>query len=274
MKKGQAKYSRGYNPKIRSGRYKNKKSKLQKRGVIFLWVLFLSLIFFYTIFLSPIFEIKQIDISGNKVVSNEEIRQSLDRFLFKKFMLFFDYNNLFLATTDKISDAIISDFHRIYEIKTSKQIFEKTISLEITERKEAGIFCKQKCYYIDKSGVIFEVAPETSGVLILTIEDISSGEVEEGEKVIDKKLINKFFDIQNCLSERLNLKALKFIIDSDTAKDVKVDTNEGWYILFDQAGDFEKQLQALELSLNQTIEQQRTNLEYIDLRIDRRVYYK
>ncbi len=274
MRKGQIRYSRGYRPNTRLRARRNKQANLRKRGVIFLWVLFLLLILSYVIFLSPIFKIEQIKISGNEVVSNQEIIQSLDKFRFKNLLGFFNYDNLFLVTEKRLNQAIIGDLHRISEIKLSKRIFKKTVTLTVTERKEAGIFCKQKCYYIDNSGVIFETAPETSGVLILTIKDEAPGEVQEGKKVIDQQLIEKFFNVQNYLTQRLNLKALDFVINSDTFKNVKVNTNEGWYILFDQSGDFEKQLQALELSLAQAVKEDRTNLEYIDLRVDKRVYYK
>ena len=46
-----------------------------------------------------------------------------------------------------------------------------------------------------------------------------------------------------------------------------------WYILFDKSRDLKNQLQALELVLAEKIEE-REHLEYIDLRIENRVYYK
>ncbi len=256
MKKGQSRYSRGYLPRRQAGRPRRK-------AMIFLWSLFLLLILAYVLLLSPIFKIKAIKISGNRVIGDEEIQNSLK-----------NHNNLFLATENKLRAILIKDFPRILSLEIHKNIFEKTIDLEIVERKEAGIFCRGECYYIDKDGVIFEKAPQTSGTLILTIKDNSEKEVEMGKNALDKEFMAELIDLKEGLLNQSGLKVIDFIIETDVLKDLRVDTNEGWYILFDRARDLRSQLQALILVLEEKIKEGRKNLEYIDLRIENRVYYK
>jgi len=146
---------------------KNKGSK-KKFKIIFFWFLILILILNYIFLFSPIFEIKQINISGNKTIKDEQIKNSLSNFLSKQVLVFFDKNNLFLATSDKIKNILSNNFPRISSVKISKSLIKRFINLKITEREEIGIFCREeKCYYIDQQGVIFEKAPKTKGTLIL-----------------------------------------------------------------------------------------------------------
>jgi len=274
MRKGQIRYGRGYSPRQYSRRDREKKEISWKSKLIFAWVLFLILVLTYILFFSPIFEIKEIKISGNRAINNEEIQNSLDNFLKKKIAIFFNRNNIFLASQSKITRILINDFPRILSIEINKNIFKKAIDLKIFERKEAGIFCKSKCYYIDKDGVIFEEAPQTSGALILVIKDYSKKEIEIGKNVIEKERMAEFIDLRNYLSDRLGLKVLDFIIESDVSGDLRINTNEGWYILFDKSRDIKNQLKALQLVLEEKIKEERGNLEYIDLRIENRIYYK
>lgn len=274
MKKSQVLYGRGYKPGRYLRRERREKKSFRKKAIIFLWISLLILVLAYVLLLSPIFKIREIKVSGNRVVSNEEIRNSLNSFLFKKILVFFNQNNLFLATGSKLRGIIISDFPRILSIEINKNIFEKTIGLEIVERKEAGIFCSGECYYIDKDGVIFEKAPQTSGTLILTIKDNSERELEMGKNAIDKEFMAELINLREDLLNQLGLKVIDFIIETDTLKDLKVDTNEGWYIVFNRGRDLKNQLQALTLVLEEKIKEGRKNLEYIDLRIENRVYYK
>jgi len=131
-----------------------------------------------------------------------------------------------------------------------------------------------ECYYIDEEGIIFERAPQTSGVLVLVIKDESSARAELGKNVIAKESIANFVNLREYLSAQLNLRALDFVIKSDAPGDLKVHTNEGWYILFDASRDLKDQLQNLKLVLEEKIKEERKNLEYVDLRIENRIYYK
>lgn len=273
MHKSQVLYGRGYRPMRYPQEYK-KNFFSRKKAIILLWVLFLILIFAYILFLSPVFRVKDIKISDNRVISSEEINDSLNNFLSKEFLFFFNRNNIFLAADNKLKNILFGDFPRIASIEIDKDIFKKTIELRIIERKEAGIFCRKDCYYIDENGAIFEEAPQTSGTLILAIKDNSEGEIEIGKNAIDKAFMAELINLKNDLLNQFGLKVLDFIIETDVLKDLRANTNEGWYILFDRERDLKNQLQALKLVLEGKIKDGRKNLEYVDLRIENRVYYK
>lgn len=143
------------------------------------------------------------------------------------------------------------------------------------------------CYYIDKSGVIFKRAPQVSGSLFLIIKDFSGsklrlnesdenaadGYIQLGDKIANPQIIDIIVNLRNKITLNKEFRAKEFKIYK--FNDLRILTSEGWEIYFDPAGDAQGQLDALLLALDKEIsEEKRRNLEYIDLRVKGRVYYK
>ncbi len=161
-------------------RYKKRKSK--KRRILFLIIL-LILILAYILFLSPIFKIRAVEVSGNREVSEEEIKNS------------FTYGNIFLVSENKIKNDLIKKIPKIGDLEIKKNLIKRIVKLTIEERGRLGIACQvreetEDCFYIDKQGVIFEQAPQTSGSLILLIKDYSQREFYLGKKIFEQKIID------------------------------------------------------------------------------------
>lgn len=225
----------------------------------------------YIFFFSPLFKIRAVEVSGNKEVKTKMIQDN------------FAYKNIFLFTKDKIRNDLMKKFPKISNIEVSKNLAKRIINLKVEERQRLGIICQvseqeekeeiKGCFYIDKKGFIFEDAPQTSGSLILLIKDYSQRELILGQQVFEKRIIGFISQTKQGLLSEIDIKTLDFNILSFPAKELKVITWEGWYILFDLDSDINSQLLALKASLEEKI-QDRGSLEYIDLRIENRVYYK
>lgn len=295
MKKSQLRYSRGYKLKKHSYQKRSLETgKFRKIVLIFTWVLFLILALSYVLFFSPIFEIKEIKISGDYTIEDEEIYNTLNDILDKKILIFFDHNNIFLIQKNSLFKTLNKNFPQILSIKMNKNIINKTLVLNIMERREVGIYCEGKfaplepqenestaleysqgeCYYIDVNGVIFEKAPQTSGTLILVIKDLSLIDAKIGESIIGPELLTELINLRIYLSDQLSLKVVDFVIDSNILKEIRINTNEGWYLLLDPSRSLLEQAEDLRLALDEKIKDERSNLKYIDLRIENRVYYK
>ena len=226
------------------------------------FVLFFILLLVYIFLFSPIFRIQALEMSGNKEINTEHIKNN------------FDYKNIFLYTKDKIEKDLIQKFPKISNIEISKNLIKRTLKLNIEERERLGIVCKEeKCFYIDKQGFIFEDAPQTSGFLILLIKDFSQREYFLGDQIFEEKTINFIYEIREDIFPETGIRVLEFNIASFPVIELKAMTNEGWYILFDLTRDIKTQLLSLKAALQEKIKD-RKGLEYIDLRIENRVYYK
>ncbi|MDP2934703.1 MAG: FtsQ-type POTRA domain-containing protein [bacterium] len=255
---------------------RRKKSKTKKRIIVFL-AIFLFVLSLIGILLSPIFELKKISLYGNKEISSEELEKSIKSV------------NILLMTTNGLKDKLLKEFPKISEVRIEKNIFKRTIAITITERKSLGIICKaeksspvettkdgetiKNCFYIDKNGVIFEDAPQTSGSLVLLIKDFSSEEFSLGKKIFEEQIINSIVEIRENLTSSTNIKIDWFENRTIPPKELKLVTSKGWYILFDSTRDIKKQLSILKTALSEKIKTT-DNLEYIDLRIENRIYYK
>jgi hypothetical protein len=147
---------------------------------------------------------------------------------------------------------------------------------KVEKHEQVGIFCKQDttdCFYIDKQGIIFETAPKTSGGLVVLIQDYSNREVKLYDKILEPEFIDTILEIKNYLSTEIGLNTVSFDIDSYPISKLRVVTNESWYILFSLKQEIKKQLLSLKVVLDEKIED-RMSLQYVDLRIENRIYYK
>jgi len=218
--------------------------------------------FVYILFFSPIFKVKIIVISGNKEISADEIRNSLV------------CKNIFLTTEKEVENELFKKFPKILSLEIKRNLFERKLEINLKEREEMGIVCRaDKCFYIDQEGVVFEGAPQTSGSLIILIRDYSQRDYKLGDKVFDKTILDNVSTVKEELLSGFNFRVASFDIDNFPPEELRVMTSEGWYILFSLKRDVKSQLQALGMVLEEKIKN-RIGLQYIDLRIENRVYYK
>lgn len=258
------------------------KKKRKKRFIgILILICLIFLILIYIFLFSPLFKIRAIEVSGNREVSQEEIKSS------------FDYKNIFLFTENKIKNDLIKKIPQIADIGVSKNFIKRSASLLIKERERMGIICQisssveatedngeiRDCFYVDKQGFIFEDAPQTSGSLILLIKDYSQRDFYLGKEVFEEKIMNFIYNIKENLFLETGVRVSDFNILSYPAKELKVMTGEGWYILFDLEREAESQILALKAALASGPEglaarREEKSLEYVDLRIENRIYYK
>ena len=246
--------------------YKAKKKKRASRRVITLIIsLFVLAGIVYLLFLSPVFKIKEIIISGSERVSSEEIKKNLI------------CDNIIFTTTKSVKSQLLNRIPEIMDLKIKKNLFKGRLEIHIQEREIVGILCAEAtmgtCFYFDKDGIIFKAAPDTSGSLITSIKDYSERSFKLGDSILDKNFIDTILTIKENLSEKIGIKVSSFDIDSYPIEKLRVVTSESWYILFSLKRDIKSQLLALKVALDEKI-QNRMSLEYVDLRIENRIYYK
>jgi len=221
--------------------------------------------------LSPLFKIRTVVIYGTQKINPEEIKTNIE------------YKNILFVTVNGLKEELMKKFPQISRLQIEKNIPKRTIKITLTEREELGIVCKaeeknegeviKNCFYIDKEGVLFKNAPQTSGSLVLLIKDFSLEDFSLGKKLFSEQIINSIVELRDNLFLQINAKALWFGSFTYPPKEIKVMTSEGWYVLFDLARDVKSQLSLLKAALAEKIQNRKT-LQYVDLRIENRIYYK
>lgn len=257
----------------------------KRRFFIRLLLLFLSLLtvgglIMYALFFSSAMRINDISIIGLKTIEPEEIRAmiepvieqsafNLPAFKPRKNILFFD--------PEPVLESILAKFPIIKDIRITKDYFHK-ISFNITERTPLGTWCftdhgstllTTGCSYFDDEGMLWGKALKSSGSLLLIVED---GRIfSEHQNRVESGFLENIQEAMTGL-DGLGVKVNKVVIRPDSINDFYIYTIQGYYIIFSEEFPLAKQIEVLKIFLNE--KGRDFKAEYIDLRIEGRVYYK
>ena len=227
----------------------------------------------YFLFFSGLLEIKEISVSGIDKVGNKEFHDKLNKRLnFKWLGLLERQKNVLFFNSDAFKAEVFAAFPEIKEISINKKP-PHTLNIDVTERTTAGIWCFiSSCKYFDKEGITWGEAAKSSGFLILAVDDL-----RPGPQSIDLKLLSNVMLISEQLKKN-DIFVSKFTIPENFIGDFDAATSRGYGLLFSTGSDIKSQLEVLEIFLAE----KNGDLppaggfkpQYIDLRINGRVYYK
>ena len=265
--------------------YKEKYQHEKKRKIFRKVFLFLVLLFgltggmVYGFFFSGFFSIREISIStegGILLSEDRDIRSLVDSYLSEKKFFISRFNNIFLADSDKISAIIGQEFPAVENIKVEKKYFH-ALEISLNQKEAVGIWCYKKtgqCFYFDRQGIAFDSVTETRGALLVNVDDERGTFENLGQQVTNRELLNLIFEVRERL-KKIKIEALKFIVSAGEDFRIEVKTAEGWEIYFSTKDDLDRQLANLEVFLSQKVtREKRIQLQYIDLTVPNRVYYK
>lgn len=129
------------------------------------------------------FLIKEVEITGNKIIKKAEIFNIVKEDLHGRYLSMFPRNNFILYPKGKIEKKIRDKFLRLEDISIeNKDIFKLVVSLK--ERDPNFVWCPQKdsdCFYLDKNGLVFDHAPNFSEGVFLKFQ----GGLMAKEKAVD-----------------------------------------------------------------------------------------
>ena len=235
----------------------------------------------YSILYSGWTEITEISISGLKTLNADQIYpfiySGMDERNLPILKIKYLKNNLFFDS-EYIKTNILANFPIIKSIEIKKEYPHK-INVEIMERTVIGTWCYENdddstslttsCQYFDRDGVLWGKALRSSGSLFLMVQD--DRKPPENRKNIDLDFWQKIEPLIDGLN-KLDINTTKTIIPSDSISDFQVQTGKGYYIIFSKDTDVSAQIEVLRIFLDNKGEDFTAN--YIDLRIEGRVYYK
>lgn len=227
----------------------------------------------YFVFLSSYFEIKNVNISGLKSVSEDNVRQEVSKIFARRNWVIGKLSNYFLFSKDLAKAEIQSAFPKIGEIKIEK-VYPEILNVEIRERNATGVWCRvADCFYFDAQGVIFEPAPKSFGSLMITAEDQRDlDNVKIGDAVLSAERVSFLEEAKELIGRNFEFSIKNFIITS--RGEIEILTSENWRILLAQKETLEYQFSNLKYLLDEEIKNRRRELEYVDLRLGNKLYYK
>lgn len=265
---------------------KKKKEYGKARGSIFLriftWLLILCFVGVvgYMLFFSPFLAIDEISIKGEENIDEENLLAVVKGSIDGKYLDMVQKNNFILASKNGIEGDLRNRFKRISEVEIIKE-FPNKLTVEIKEIRTSLIFCGgDACWVIDEKGRVFSRADFSSNELgeqdLMVLRNIDSRDIAEKDILLEEDLVRFVIEIRKRLEDDLDIRIGKDVsTPALISGDLRVETSEGWKIFFNKNLGSKKSIDMLKAILERNIDQEkRANLEYVDLRVNNKAYYK
>ena len=266
--------------KNRPGIAVTKKTKTWSR---FLWR-FVALLFVgtvaYALFFSPYLAITNVEISGLEKLSETPIRNIAENKLTEKYFSIIPKNNLLIFPKNALKQELLASFKRIETVDVER-VFPHTLKVIVKERKLAMLFCNaQNCYTLNEFGVSYPANNFSESELteenLITLHDLSSSQLDYEEKPLEDNYRAFVLGLASAVQDETGLILKKdYQTNNRMSGDVRVETEAGFSIYFNESVTLKKSVVTLRAILEHKIAKESLgNLEYIDLRIADKVFYK
>ncbi|HHE45930.1 MAG TPA: FtsQ-type POTRA domain-containing protein [Candidatus Moranbacteria bacterium] len=257
------------------------KNRPKKRGVRRILFYFISVIFLgvviYILFFSSLMSITKIKISGNKNITQQLLLRQINPQISGKYFQLLNKNNFLLVKISRIKKILSSQFVQIRKIEIKKK-FPSYLEINIVERVPTLIVCSNNQKYIlDENGQVYDKINSLPKKDLIILTDESHRPISLGDYLLDKKYLSYILKIKKIVEEETGLKLKNnFWTPSLISGDIRTETQTGWKIYFNEQNNLSEEVEMLKAVLNKKIISvaQRAKLEYIDLRIKNKVYYK
>lgn len=256
----------------------------------------------WTVIYSSLFKIKSIEVTGNRSVLNDDIialgNSEISRDSFWKRILGTD--NI-LAWPDGFSGDSLKFLPELKSFSVQKSYGRRKIKITVEEKKPYGVWCviarpndnrikandnlifdnnsilfdenssdNRACWWFDSSGIIFQKAIGVEGNLIAALNDYSQKNIGPNSKILPDEFIPNIFSIFRAVSASgLSVKETR--LNDLALQEIEVDTYDGLKIYFSLRFSADNVPEVIK-SLKEKITF--GNLQYIDFRVENRVYYK
>ncbi len=114
----------------------------------------------------PAFQISQIDVVGTTVLDTVDIQMHISDQMEGKWLWLFPKTSIFLINEKSIEHSLQKEFSRIETVSVVRTTFH-SITVSIQEYAPVYVWCgnaqDERCYFMDKRGMVYSEAPVFSG---------------------------------------------------------------------------------------------------------------
>ncbi|PIT97848.1 MAG: hypothetical protein COT71_04090 [Candidatus Andersenbacteria bacterium CG10_big_fil_rev_8_21_14_0_10_54_11] len=188
------------------------------------------------------------------------------------------HRNIFFVDPTALEAAVRSRLPQVRTVHVTRQL-PGTVKSIIQEKEPAFLLLSGGTYYfVDDAGIVYEEArlENLPGIVLPTVKnDDLAAAATIGTAAVERQFVTFIQQMNELLPDRVGAHLAKIHIPSLAAREIHVRLDNNWRILFDATRSADVQLSVLEVLLRETISaEEYAALEYIDLRIPNRVYYR
>jgi len=222
--------------------------------------------------------IQEVRAEGAQDFLNDRAEEYVQELLAGSYFGLMPKENILLYPKRSIEEKVLSKFPRVQKVSLELDPFkEQVLTLSLTERRENGVWCRalgeeKDCYFIDKEGYVFAPAPVYSDGVIFAY----GGFIEEdplGKQYLDKESLMKINSFVRAIESSADFEIEPVALEYVREGEYKLITSSGGYIFFSDTYGLQYAYDNLQVSLREEGVDMKT-LEYIDIRIPNKVFYK
>ena len=241
--------------------------------LFFVFLIFICLIFgaVYFIFCYPYFSIKNTEISGLEKINKVEIEGALEKQISRKRFFIFNQENIFVFDVKKFEEEINSKYNLV-SLNVNKELPD-FLKIEVAEKRPALVWkTGEKFYEVDEAGIVIrEILADEANQGVPIVYDEKNIERAIKEVALSDMMAGFIVNFKKRIDDRSDIKITHFKASDDL---LKAQTSEGWEIYLSGQDSLDQQVEKLFLFLKNKKMTVGSNLNYIDLRFEDRVYYK
>lgn len=226
------------------------------------------------------FQIQEIRVSGGGTEQDaQELRAAIGDLLSGSYAMVIPRRFIFGMGGQNLEQRLLATLPRFETISVTKR-FPHTLSVSYTKRTFFALLCNDaakidihSCGYVDRTGFVYEDAPEASGSLILKIHsDLAT--VKVGTPAIDEATIKQMMLFGEDMQRIAGLRLTAYELTSQAPDELRVHVADGFTLIVKKEDNPETVLKILRTVLDQEIKDRRSKLDYIDLRLGNKVFFK
>ena len=232
------------------------------------WILvaIAALLLIQSILQIPFFQIRNIEVKGLTYIPEEEVQALVQSELNRRRFVIFKNDNYFLFVKRKLQERLEGGLY--VRVMSIRKRFPRSLVLEIAERLSAFVVqTPEKYYQLDARGMPLQdvAAPQPH-------QSVIADERSERQSLIPLNYLEALTEIRKAWEARVpQTRIAKFHLTDDQSV-ITVSTDKQFRVIFDARKDLKKQVERLVVYVQDAgLEQPQ---EYIDLRLDERVYVK
>ena len=256
--------TRGYRQPSLYSRTEETKEPRNRRWPLFLLVIISLLGLAYLIFFSGVFAVNTVAFSPTRFIDRGELAKQLDQnrsFLDNNIITF----GLF-GLSGRLGQVTGVDGINI------KRVSQHQILIEVAEKAPLLVWqSSNNKYLVDEDGIAWANYTNKYAALPLVV-DTKNVPVMLSSRVVDANFVKFFKDVSGTFATTTGTKIVRYEV-MDIISDLKITTDAGWYVYFDTNHTAKAELANLMRVIGQA-QASKTKLEYVDLRIENRIFYK
>jgi len=254
---------------------KKRKRKLLALLTLLGAVFLLCVAIIYCLFFSNYFNYQSIILNGPSEYK-EKLDVAISQWLNEKHFYISNQTNSFVFPIKILTTTLLQQFPQIETIDAEK-LSPHDFKIYYTAKQPFGVWCllkQNKCYYFDKNAIIFAQTEASEGFLLTRIDDDRERIVNIGSMIMSNDWMEDIFSTIAILKTK-GIIVSRIYISQDSINDIDFITQAGWKILVSTATNVKGQINAMITLYDEKLSlEQKSKLEYIDLRIQDRIYYK